>query len=312
MPRKKKTNTKSGSDNRQRPEELSDTDWAILNHVYLYHFTIIEAVRRLFFSSASESKAEEALVNLTRNGFLRHDPAYKIGSHKYYILGPTCNTLKPMGFKIPKERYVPPSGDESSYRHLSAIWFCLFDGKRRYRLSLSELYELWKDCLPDKVRIPHQPAYCLAGDGDAPIVYCLKASQSDNTKGLVKDVLSKLEENSKKMSLQSWIESGRYGYAILVPSEERRLDVKKALKRHRNQFPSVSNAPITVHYAPTPSAFTEAFKRSAGPDSSLLEANPVPDSVSTKDKRQPNKNAQKEKPIPPIDLHFGSIDVGLE
>ena len=66
MPSKKRKATKSGSGKDLPPEKLSATDWAILKHVSLYHFTIRHAVGELFFSDGKRD-AGTALAALSRS-----------------------------------------------------------------------------------------------------------------------------------------------------------------------------------------------------------------------------------------------------
>lgn len=335
MPRKKKAPMKSGSSEELPPDKLKDTDWAIIKHVALYHFTIREAIQGLFFSSfgkSSASHAQNALEALTRHGYLNNgykatektnpssnkaasltdakDSTYKIGEHEYYILGGRCAKLRQFGFSFPKERLQPPSGPQSFYTHLAAFWYCLFDEKRRYRLELEELYELWKDVLPEGRRIPHQPAYCISNDADSPVVYCLYPTRRKKSSQIVEGVFNKLEEAAERMALQSWIEAGRYGYAILVPSEDKKHDVQSDLKKLRKQYPSLSKAPITVHYAPTPSQLSKALKEILADKDWSPAAEPIPSEPVGVRKDQSEPDTTKVET--PTHLHFGSIDVGLD
>lgn len=271
------------------PDELSATDWAILKHVSLYHLTFLDAVNKLFFSS--EKEAAKALASLTEHGYLKNHefqeeaepnpPAstnkatskkkskksdstasnaphtLKMGCVPYYLLGGRCNQLAPTGFKFVKERVEPPNSEQSLYKHLGALWYCLFDGARRYRLDMDEIEMLLGRPLPDS------PAYCIAPDEDGPAIYRIYPCRKDNVAqapGAVRHGLNKLIVN---YGLNKWIDSGRFGYAIIVSSEARKSTAERALQREKKKDELLAKAKITVHYAPTPTLLGNALKQRA-------------------------------------------------
>ena len=279
--------TKSGSGKDRPPDDLTDTDWAILKHLSLYHLTIRQAVQELFFNSDSV-KSGTALDALARQGYLKnreeHTPPqpkksaksktqqkqgnqdadspqlFRIGSVKYYILGGRSKQLAPKGFRFPKERLVPPNTEQSLYKHLAALWFCIFDGPRRYRLDQEEISALWADTIPDNRKVPHQPAYCLANEEAGPVVYRLYPTQKSNAAQIVEEVRKKVAADIENLGLQRWVESGEYGYAIVVPSTDRQRHVQRELAKLRIQNSPLSQTRLTVHYAPAPPLLAKALK----------------------------------------------------
>ena len=313
MPSKKPKPTKSGSSTDLPPEKLSATDWAILKHISLYHFTIRHAVQELFFNSERDkaAKAGTALDVLARQGYLKNQEdskpsqkqtkktnksskegnqsiqsdgseVFKMGSIKYYLLGPRSKLLSPRGFKFPKERLVPPSTGQSLYKHLAALWYCIFDSPRRYRLDQEEMAQLWADTIPGNRKVPHQPAFCLANEDHGPVIYRLYPTQKSKAAQIVDEVRKKLEQDINNLSLQRWIDAGKYGYAIIVPSQDRKQEVERELAKLSDQNALLSAARLTVHKAPPPPLLAKALKeRGDGGQSQHLDIRPLPNSPAS-------------------------------
>lgn len=288
MSNKENNPTNSGSD--LPPEGLKATDWAILKHVSLYHFTIRQAVEALFFSTDvsqkdSSAKAGTALDSLARQGYLKNrehesqsktnganktkgisasgsekPEVLKVGTVKYYLLGGKSNLLASKGFTFPKERLVPPNTEQSFYKHVAALWYCLFDGPRRYRLDQKELSKLWAGLIPANRKIPHQPAFCLAEEAQGPVIYRLYPTMKTKAAQVLVEVRKKLEHDATSLGLKHWLDTGEYGYAIVVPSKDRSRDVKRELTKFQKQNPHLASARLTVHYAPTPPLLGKALR----------------------------------------------------
>lgn len=288
MMSKKRKPTKSGSETMLPPEDLTATDWAILKHVSLYHFTIRQAAQTLFFDSDG-SKAGTALDALARHGYLKNrddskpSPAQaskskkrrpkestsskskrpqvlKVGGVKYYLLGNSSSLLASLGFRFPKERFVPPKTEQSFYKHIAALWYCLFDGPRRYRLDTDEMTKLWTNVIPESKKVPHQPAYCLSEEEQGPVVVRLYPTRKPKAAQIVEEVRKKLENDANNLKLKQWIEAGDYGYAILVPSHNRIRDVERELVKSRQQHPVLAMSRVTVHFAPPPPLLAKALR----------------------------------------------------
>lgn len=306
MSRKHKP-TRSGSEKKLPPEALTATDWAILKHVSLYHFTIRHAVQELFFDSDG-SKAGTALDALARHSYLSNqeesnpsqalkaasnqkstskkssgsqasqNKPLKIGGVKYYLLGNSSSLLAPQGFRFPKERFTPPKTEQSLYKHLAALWYCFFDGQRRYRLDRNEIAKLWMDTIPENRKVPHQPAYCLANKEQGPIIYRLYPTRKPKVIQIVEEVRKKLENDASTLRLKHWIEAGEYSYAIIVPSHERKRDVERELVKFRKQYPRLAGS-VSAHYAPSPTLLKKALDENGNGtgDGMTAKIRPQPD-----------------------------------
>ena len=117
---------------------------------------------------------------------------------------------------------------------MAALWYCLFDGPRRYRLDQDELSSLWADTIPENRRVPHQPAYCVAEEERGPVVFRLYPTQKSNAGQIVEEVRKKLESDAQGLRLRKWIERGEYGYAIAVPSIKQQRRVERQLAKLRS------------------------------------------------------------------------------
>lgn len=303
MSSKKQKPTKSGSGEVRPHDELKDTDWAILKHVSLYHLTIRHAVESFCFPS-NPAKAGTALDALARQGYLKNQEdgtpslptesatskvtkkqgkqatesshMFRIGNLKFYLLGARSYLLAPYGFRFPKERLVPPNTEQSLYKHLAALWYCFFDGPRRYRLDQEEITSLWTKSIPSNRKVPHQPAYCLAHEDQGPVIYRLYPTQKSNAAQIIEEVRKKVTADIDNLGLQRWLDSGEYGYAIIVPSTERQQHVQRELAKLRIQNSPLAKTRLTVHYAPAPPLLAKALRDRGDGRQGMFATTPAP------------------------------------
>lgn len=274
MPDKNRKAMKSG--NRKGQPELSATDYAIIHHVWLYYFTFFDAVQKLFFANG-ERDAEVELAALAQKGYLSNKEQPASGQHtaskttptstlgmgevKYYILGKKGrNLLLSSGRSVPKGRLTSPKTGQSIYSHLAALWYCVFDGPRRYRLDMREVNTLLADALPQDKEMPHQSPYCLAMESNGPVLYRLYPCRKKDAKRVPREVENRLNDDREFLGLSDWIDSGRYGYAVAVTSEARVSVAQRALQREAESNELLAKARITVHYAPTPTLLARALE----------------------------------------------------
>lgn len=324
MPSNNNDDMRSGSDPDFASKRHEAKDWAILKHVSLYHFTFRHAVEKLFYPGQPQ-QAGTALEALARQGYLSNSatleteqkpgknkkikqPAnsesFRVGKIKFYLLGSGSKKLASRGFVFPKERLQPPSTEQSFYKHLSALWFCVFSGERRYRLDLQELNGLLSPVLPDGCRMPHQPAYCLANVNDNPLVYRLYPTKKTKSQQIVNEVSKKLIEDAEVRGLRPVIEAQQYGYAIIVPSSNRIADVRRDLEQMRENDSLLQNAKVIVRFAPTSSTLNQELAKLESGRSTKAPADMSRPSIT------PLQDDPPIDPPPPGDVDdfgFGSI-----
>lgn len=223
---------------------------AILDHVELYRLTIIPAVERLFFSSERYSegegrrRAKELLSALVQKGklVLRPFPKSKDTSQgeSYYVLPET---------KSVKE----PSDSQTIDFDLQALWFSTLSEHRYHRLTLTEIRRL----LPHP---PHHHVRHVVGDcGDGPWMARLYPSKVDIKETLVR-LKHFIREARTKHELGPWIESGEYGFCVLVDNYKKVEAVGEAVMSKRQRGGALAHqARIQVAFAPTAGNVSQAI-----------------------------------------------------
>jgi hypothetical protein len=232
---------------------------AILRHVGLYRLSFVHPIQRLFFS---EEEFGDSLQALQRAGNALHGLqclgllASKHGKHqlefskqKYYILTPQGAKLIGIAPKSPN-----PNND------LAILWACTMDKKRFHRLETKEVAELFPDNPPAK-NVPHiisQQDY--DEDKTTNIVYRVYVT-GHSASQIVKYVKQHYAKSIANDCLRPLVEVGDYGFAVLVPTEQRRKEVQKFLaKVDSNQSSLNRQARFSVRLGPTADTLREAIK----------------------------------------------------
>ncbi len=236
------------------------TDLPILRHVALYGLTFTYPVQRLFFPEdqfESREKALEragnALHGLSCTGLLTQtygkEPLRFNNDYKYYIL--TKEGAKRIGAKSTVTK--PPKDIETS---LAILWLCTMEKKRFHRVDREDLLPILGEKAPH-----HNVNHVVSDDELGAVLYRIYATTSepgDVLKHAKKNCLTPALENA---ALKPLIEVGDYGFAVLVPNEQRRSATQKLFSQQKNDGPSLSRlARFTVRLGPTPQTLDEAIK----------------------------------------------------
>lgn len=237
------------------------TDLPILRHVALYGLTFTYPVQRLFFPEEqfgnrekALERAGDALHGLAGAGLLtstyEKEPLRFNKQYKYYILtkeGAKRVLAKPGITKPPKD--IATS--------LAILWLCTMDKKRFYRVDRDDLLPIFGDRAPH-----HNVNHVISDDEFGPALYRIYATDSEASDVLKHALKNCLEPALENPTLRPVVEVGDYGFAILLPNEQRRTATQKLFAKPKDDGPSLSRiARFTVRLGPTPQTLAEAISQ---------------------------------------------------
>lgn len=238
------------------------TDLPILKHVALYGLTFTHPVQRLFFpveqfDSVAEARqrAGDALHALSLEGLLScKDRKQALRFHrdqKYYI-------LTRRGAKLIGSKYSKPAANPN--KDLAILWACVMGSRRFHRVTNDEMERLLPNDTPSHV-VQHIVGEQEFGAGKSTCVLYRVYSTGAEAKAIANYVRKYYTESCSNESLRPMVEVGDYGFAILVPTEERRGEVQKQLAKPRgDQAPLNKLARFTVRLGPTHATLRQAIE----------------------------------------------------
>jgi len=236
------------ADRRRKEELLRDK---ILNHVERYRLTVPWVVAKLFFPAHLEpdrkravKKAGSLLSQYTRGRILAEGECPGEDGRerpKYYL---------PAG---------ATPGENAINADISLLWFCHADDVPRHRLNRNDLKDLMEE-LPYK-----NIAHCIEGvrgiEGvkGAAVIYRMAPTTAE-VKEIIRMARRHLKDARRKFA--PLIDSGDYGFAILVDKAAKAQEIAAALAApHPNGGPPLTEqARFVVHVAPRAESFAQALR----------------------------------------------------
>jgi hypothetical protein len=199
-------------------------------------------------------RAGDALHGLTCTGLLtstyEKEPLRFNKDYKYYILtkeGAKRILAKPGLTKPPKD--IATS--------LAILWLCTMDKKRFYRVDRDDLLPILEDKAPH-----HNVNHVISADEFGPALYRVYATDSEASDVLKHATKNCLEPALENPTLRPLVDVGDYGFAILLPTEQRRTATQKLFAKPKDDGPSISRiARFTVRLGPTPQTLAEAISQ---------------------------------------------------
>ena len=239
-----------------RKTELLDTDLVILKHVALYYLTFRAALKVVLSSSDSKSDPGNALAALARRGYLRDSDSsgnpLKLGSRRYYLMGAKGRDL----LGLPPER-ATETPDTALHTRLASLWFCCMEKERRYRLDKQELKATFGKHPPH-----HNTPHCVGLDEvGSPVVYRIYAS-SGEVRTIVRQARDYLDKARSNKTLRPWVESGDYGFAILVETDAKCERIRRELAKTPKRGAALNEeARFVVSLGPTPETLSLSLNK---------------------------------------------------
>lgn len=135
---------------------LEERDIEILEHVFRYRMTVIEALENLgFFADDTPHAAKNVLRRLKSGGFLNSAPLY--GNRRYYYL--TSVAAHAIGYSEAVARPLPEQTKTDAFGMLA---FCCLRDTHQEKLTLDE----FRSSFPKLFRNGERPNYYLDTEGE--------------------------------------------------------------------------------------------------------------------------------------------------
>ncbi len=217
---------------------MENRDLVILNHIAQYRVSMPAVIKGLCFKAQPD--AYSPVMDRLRNR------EKVLQSHRVLRGGRSYHQLTRKGASLLglPESYARPLGRKSVIQHLSILWFCTMGTRlRNYLKDPKDLADLFAGEVP-----PGE--HCLELEGDQYRLYQIYVPEEGmSRKNLFKAVRERHERTSALSAVNSWIETRKYAFAILVTTETRK-DVMMRFVRGRLHAEQQNDIPLAAmaHY----------------------------------------------------------------
>ena len=216
---------------------------AVLRHVKRYKITLVHAVKRLFFPPHVEPD---------------HKKAYAAALALLNSLAEEGRLERLKGrSEFARNVFISPGHMLKEDADLSRIWFCLMNRERRHLTQHDEVTPVFDAEYADPPY--HNYAHAIADAPGGPVLLRLYlcAAEKKHARQQLVDHISK-----KAKSFRNWVDSGSYGVAVLVQSEQKRKEIDSLISRsHGGKPPLREQARFVVETVPTVQSFPQAIKK---------------------------------------------------
>jgi len=250
-----------------KPIELRPTDLLLIRHVALYRMTFNEAAQRIVFPAddyGGHTNAikltGEGLTALCRGDYLRDqylgERMTLPGQRKYYTIGPEAkNVVGDLS-----ENALKPPGPQALALDLAVNWFCNMKSRLAHRLTTDDLRSVYPQSIPFAQNVVH----CLREERGMAVVYRIYLATAKSPKRSAEQVGLHIKNAWQTEQLRPLVESGEYGFSVLVPTPQAGKGVREAVSKKleslkRTITESVSPR-VTVELAPVPATVGIALR----------------------------------------------------
>lgn len=223
---------------------LHDRDIASLRLLCRYRLLLYPPWSRTIYGAPGQPVGTAAAA-LERNGYLTRFIRALPGAGTYVL--PTEKTVKLIG-GVPLDR-AKPMGPPAIDQAISILWFCTMEDVSRHRLEPAELDGMFT-ATKLHANIPHVASH---ETGQGGVFRVITTSDARHTKKKITTELSKI---ARSPELQSWLDDGCYGLALLAPTSEAVRAVQRQIEHGRFG----RDVPLLVGLGPTAATISRAIK----------------------------------------------------
>lgn len=197
--------------------ELGGRERNVLFHLGRYRLSFKEVIGRLYFGGSDPQKT---LDGLRSAGYIETGKGFQGNRSSYYLRrkGADLMQLSP--------RRADPLGSEALPTHLAIYSFCVLKGRPRIVLDRDELEELF-DGSPPSGRY-----HCLERSKKRTCLYHVYVPGPTTRPDVVTDsTRAHVVETLDRPDLKRWFRYKLYVHAVLVETQERAGEIRRALDR---------------------------------------------------------------------------------
>ncbi len=203
-----------------KPDLELPRDNQLIDHVLRNHITTLSVVQDLFFAGLNYDTARKVLRRLVAANYLTRYPLFANGD--YFRLGKAA--ISRWGY--PRTR-VPALGAQRLPYELGSLAYCCMDsdsdtGKKRTRLHASEILAQ-ASWFPEPLT---QWAYLIKGD----VLYSIRVEINHFGPSILQKLGQQLYEYSVLSQFKKCIQEKRFGFVVVMASEQQETALKKALR----------------------------------------------------------------------------------
>lgn len=216
---------------------------AVLEHAKRYRITLVHAVKRLFFPPGLEPD---------------HEKAYRKALSLLCRLADAGHLERLSGkSEFAKNVFFHPGHRIKEDADLARLWFCLMMRERRHLTTHDEVTPLFD---AEGLKSPYfNYSHAVADTPGGPAVLRLYLCLAEK-KAAREQLVSHVGQKAK--NFRTWIDSGSYGVAVLVQSEQKKKEMESLLaKSHGGKPPLREQARFVVEFVPTVQTFPQAIKK---------------------------------------------------
>jgi len=221
-----------------RRPRLTDRDFQIFEHLARYRLTTPEILHRLFFSDSKINAVTKVTSRLAEHGFLNSYDLY--GSRIYHKIGP--NAAKWMGIS---QNRTKGFGRQALVQEYGALEFCCGGEELRNRLLVREIQQKDPDLLAAKVESNRY--YLDRHDGEHLLGF-MRVDFCGELPNLIDGLRGEVDRRYEHEAFRKLIDARRFLIAVVTVSEERKEEIRLALRRRQWPVPfRIEVVPNLIH-----------------------------------------------------------------
>lgn len=204
----------------QRPR-LTERDYDIFNHLRRYRITTPEILHRHFFADSERNAVTKVTSRLVKHEYLRRHDLYT--PRKYFTIGPKAARIVGISPK-----HAAPLGPEALAREFGTLEFCLGGATLRQRLLVREVNDLNPELLARHIRSSY---YYLDKHQETLRLGFIRVDFGAELNHLIRKLHEDIDHRYEHQAFRQFIDEGRFLIALVVARDDRKEDVRAALRR---------------------------------------------------------------------------------
>jgi hypothetical protein len=200
---------------------MNDRDDKISKHIGRHGVSLRVVIEKLFFDWAT---CDHVVNRMMKEGRIVSESGLPGGLNCYRL---SLSEARSRG--VPEHRARPKKG-AALREALQVLWFCCMSDKKRSRLERLQISKNFGNG-----RGSGKP-HCAEDHDGKLIVYRIHApGPNSRDEYLLKSIRGEYESAMERAEIRKWIESGTFGFAVLVETPERRERLRRMIQKHGPQ-----------------------------------------------------------------------------
>lgn len=205
----------------KRPR-LTDRDFEIFDHLRRYRLTTPEILHGLFFEDSQPNAVTKVTSRLVKHGYLNSFDLYE--QRKYFIIGPKAARITGISLNHTKEL-----GPQALVQEYGTLEYCFADKECRERLLVRDVHNHNPALLAR--RLPSNRYYLDGKDHSAALFGFIRVDYGSELPHLIRKCQDDVDRRYEHESFRGLIDGGRFLIAIPTATDERKEDIRLALRR---------------------------------------------------------------------------------